>query len=112
MSFKLQISQHGSDPLVRVEGKLTSKEADLFSATVISEAPWGCKKIIIDMNAIELMDSHGIGALIHVWQTLKARNCNIILYTAHPQIRDLLKHTRLDKAFTVVNTPDELSGVA
>jgi anti-sigma B factor antagonist len=107
MSCKITISAKGPTPVVQIQGKLIRKDVSRLSIILTQQLTSQSGKIIIDMNATEFIDSYAIGAIIKAWQALKERHCDLVICTNHPLIRSLLKSTRLDTAFRVVDTIDE-----
>jgi anti-anti-sigma factor len=103
MSCIIEISEKGSSPIVTIQGKLIRTDVSRLSAILSEHQTPRSGKIIIDMNATEFIDSYAIGALIKAWQALKEHQCSLIICTKHPLIRSLLKNTRLDTAFVVVD---------
>ena len=58
-----------------------------------------CERCVIDMSAVTFLPSVGIGALLHVLNSLKADNRKLALVGVDPKIRKMLKGCALDKLF-------------
>lgn len=81
-------------------------EVDIYTAGQLKEA---FNKIIDEKNqdieinaeALEYIDSTGLGVLIGALKRLKQENKNIIIYHVKPSIKKLLNITGLDKIFII-----------
>ena len=58
-----------------------------------------CERCVIDMSAVTFLPSVGIGALLHVLNSLKADNRKLALVGVDPKIRTMLRGCALDKLF-------------
>jgi anti-sigma B factor antagonist len=67
----------------------------------------GPDRVVIDLTAVEFMDSSGVGTLVHLFRMLKGRKGRFVLVGPTPRVRSLFQITRLDKLFTICDTIDE-----
>lgn len=65
------------------------------------------KKVILNLPSVRFIDSSGIGVLISIMRQCNNRQNIFILVNLYKNIIDLLALLRLDKVFTVYNTPEE-----
>ena len=80
-------------------------EAAALSAEIAELAPQA-RRIVIDLSDVEMIDAAGLGALISVALTAKARQCAVKLAAPGNLIRQLLELTKLTSVFEVHPTLD------
>ena len=70
------------------------------------------KKIVVDMNRIELMTSSMIGQFVSFHKQCQARGINISFCNLTKQIKELFKITKLDTMFQIKkNREDAMKGL-
>lgn len=63
-------------------------------------------RVVLDMSALEFIDSMGLGALVIALKTMLAKGGDIRLAALSPEVRSLVALTRLDKIFDIHETVD------
>ena len=94
--------------ILRVEGNLKVGEtADAFRDRIQGIAAKGGGALILDLEALEYVDSTGVGVLVGALKSFQAANRQILL--AAPQRRVLagLRVTHLDTLFKIYTTLGE-----
>ena len=96
------------DAIVWVGGVL-----DLYTASRLREAmlellvgrndPF---EIILDVSAVDFIDSSGLGVLVAVLKRLRHIGGDLVVRAPSPSLRRLLAVTRLDTVFTMEAAPD------
>jgi anti-sigma B factor antagonist len=89
-------------------------EIDLFGAPKVYAMMWqasqsGRHSLIVNMEALDFMDSSGLQALLRLREKLRSRKQNIYLVGAKPQIKKLFQLTGFDKIFPVLESADEIN---
>ena len=64
-------------------------------------------RIILDLGAVEFMDSAALGSLLSASRTLEASNGSLRLSRLTPPVRTLFELVRLHRVFDILNTPEE-----
>jgi len=95
--------------------RLTVKEANLanadsFKSELIALLDKHHKKIIIDLNEVEYIDSSFLGALVSALKHAISAQSDIILVGLRKDIADLFALIRLDKVFKIYNGFDDVPG--
>jgi anti-sigma B factor antagonist len=91
---------------------LTVDEARLDAATCPrfrNEAAEGVTnggRVVLDASKLEFVDSTGLGALVSLLKTVGPSG-TLVVAGAGKQILKLLAVTKLDRVFTLENTPEE-----
>ena len=79
-----------------------------FRETLTSYIQEGTGQIIIlDMSTAEYLDSSALGALVTFMKDVKSAGGKLVLCSVSRNIRTLLKLSRLDSIFTIVETLDQ-----
>lgn len=84
----------GSDAL-----SFTSLLNEISSTTV--------KNVILDLSAVEMMNSSGLGMLVSGLSTLKKYDIGLSLTSLPKKVENLLKMTHLDTIFKIYPSLDE-----
>ncbi len=67
--------------------------------------PETCVQLDIDLSQIGFLDSSGLGALLSLHKTLRARQGAVRLINPTQQVLQILELTRLHRVFEIVKTP-------
>jgi len=106
--MEINISENSGVQVLHLKGKiLGGPEAGAIKDTIYELISNGKKKIIIDMQELDLMNSSGLGILIAAVTTLKNNGGKLSLLHVPERIRHLLKITRLDSVFSQFDSMDE-----
>ncbi len=84
-------------------------EVDLYSAPVFKKAVYdvidgGQNKLIFDLNALDFMDSTGLGILVASLKRLTTEGGQLKLACSRDNILKIFKITGLDKVFDIYDT--------
>ena len=72
--------------------------------TVVEKRP---RRLVIDLAAVEYMDSSGLGTLVKIFQQVNAYKGKMALVAMNDRVRNAFEITRLDQFFAVHETVDE-----
>lgn len=64
--------------------------------------------LAVEMTAVELINSSGLGMLVSGLSTLKKQNINVVLASVPEKVQSLLAVTHLDKVFKVYSSIDSV----
>lgn len=88
--------------IITLAGKIMGgPEAGQINERINALIDQGKKKIIMDLEKVEWMNSSGLGILIGAIQTLKNNNGIFYLINVSERIRDLLRITKLLTVFEI-----------
>lgn len=94
---------------LRLEG---ADALDSVSAPSVKAGALDClgepAHLVVDLEGIEFVDSAGIGALVSIFKTARARGLSIRLAGVHPNVRSVLEIIKLDQIFEVHDDADAL----
>lgn len=97
----LEIERKGTEALVRLHGRLISNVGGTFYSKIcplLSEY----KRVVLDLADVPGMDSMGLGALVRLMVSAKAKGCSLELLHLGKRVRELLGLTNLLGCFTVL----------
>jgi anti-sigma B factor antagonist len=94
--------------IVTLSGHLTLgtslKLADSQINTAIAK---GVTRMVIDLAAVDFVDSAGLGMLVYVYGTLNEKNGVLRLCSVAPRVLSLLRLTKTDTFLTIDPSRDE-----
>jgi anti-anti-sigma factor len=96
--FRVECRAQADAMIVECHGKLTAENAPLLKSEVREMIP-NQKRIILDLKEVPLMDSSGLGTIVGLYVSARARRCSIELINANKQIRELFGISNLLSIF-------------
>ncbi len=90
-------------------------EVDLYSAPTLKQAVYdaidnGRTKLVLDLDALEFMDSTGLGILVASLKRLSTEGGQLKLVCTRDSILKLFEITGLDKVFDIYETVEASTG--
>jgi anti-anti-sigma factor len=96
--MQLSVEEKGDVRIVRVnEAKLTYPILSSFFAEVQKLVEGGARKLIIDLQAVNYVDSASIGCLMDIHRLLKEQGGLVILSGLQPRVETMLSMTGVHK---------------
>lgn len=86
--------------------RIDAANAPEFRLALLERIDAGQTQIVLDLGAVEFMDSSALGALIAAVKRMQAIG-TIALARAKPTVSRLLALTRMDKVFTITASVDD-----
>jgi anti-anti-sigma factor len=93
-ALTLYISSNAESIVVQCRGTLTVESSDFLKREVKSRMP-NKGHLVLDLSDVTRMDSSGLGAVVGIYLSAKARSCDLDLINLNKQIRDLLAMSNL-----------------
>lgn len=59
------------------------------------------RRIIVNLEQVEYIDSSGIGTLIHIYSTMKKANLRIVFVNIHGSVKKVIELTKLMNFFPI-----------
>jgi anti-sigma B factor antagonist len=111
MSFKAVSREIGGVTVIDMDGRITLGEGGTLLRDLIREKlDGGHKKIVMNLAAINYIDSTGLGELVSAYRLVKSQGGELKLMNLNKKVSDLLQITRLYAVFDIHN--DEAQAVA
>ena len=96
-----QIEENGERAVVKPDHDIVSAESEVFKSELLSLLNKGFTELNIDMSAIEMIDSLGLGVLIATHNSLIKTGGKLMVSQVSDEIYDLFKTMSLDRHFEV-----------
>jgi len=112
MSIKMQAAtrQIGDVAVVYVRGRITVGEGNIMLREVVEGlVEKGNKRILLNLQGVEYVDSAGLGELVRTHTTLKNEGGQLKIVNVNQRVQELLNATSLHKVFDIHT--DEASAV-
>jgi anti-sigma B factor antagonist len=93
--------------LINLEGEVDVYTAPQLKQQIISLLDAGAQHIMVDLSAVEYLDSTALGVLIGGLKRLRERDGSLDLICPSPRIKRIFEITGLDKIFDIFATQDE-----
>jgi anti-sigma B factor antagonist len=107
LRFSVHLSHGNGIAVLHCTGKLRfNREAALFAHTAREVLADG-KNLILDMSAVEIIDSAGIGELVMVYMRACAAQREVRIASPKKRVHDLLELTNVGSLFQIYPTLDE-----
>jgi anti-sigma B factor antagonist len=112
MSIKMQAAtrQIGDISAIYVRGRITVGEGNIMLREVVAGlVESGSKRILLNLQGVEYVDSGGLGELVRTHTTLQKVGGQLKMVNVNQRVQELLKVTSLHKVFDIYK--DEASAV-
>lgn len=83
--------------------RFDSEKANEVKTTVFNIIDDGISKIILNLSAIEFIDSTGLGVIVSIFKKVTSINGELMLSPLSKQPKDLLNIIQLDKLLTFIS---------
>lgn len=108
MLLTASIDQHADGPtVVALTGRMTlGSSLSVVESQVRAAINGGVLKMVFDMTGVELVDSAGLGMLIHIYGSLRSRGGTLRLCGVAPRVLSLLELTNMNTLLPIDATLD------
>jgi anti-sigma B factor antagonist len=89
-----------------LEKRLDARAAPRFRDKLNELVDAGQRRVVVDLSAVEFVDSSGLGALVALLKQLDGDG-GLVICGARETVMSMFKLTRLDKVFQILATADE-----
>jgi anti-sigma B factor antagonist len=105
MSFE-EVDQ-GTYVVLAPEGKFNLVAAPVLKARIDDLVAEGKTRLVVDLHAVDFIDSSGLGALIGGLKSARQQGGDLRIVDAGDQVRAVLKLTNLDRILAPYGTVEE-----
>jgi anti-sigma B factor antagonist len=98
-NFSVTIRQAGAISLLDVSGRLTSYETGALRETISRLLKQGRKNIVLNLGALQYLDSSGIGELARIYVSVVKVSGQMKVVGLSPKVEEILKITQLYQVF-------------
>ena len=111
--MSLSVSNYGKVPVVRVTGRVNDAESPgtkALSDTLRKVCRASTGSVIVDISAIQFLDSHGLGVLVFYNTVMERAGRRLFFFNSNRNhtsyMNRLFEYTNLFKIFSVINDLD------
>ena len=96
------MSQTESNNVIRLSARvLGGSDAVNFAERIRTLLADGVQKVVVDLSAVEIMNSSGLGMLVAGHSTMKRAGGTLAFYHVPDSVQNLLRMTHLDSVFLI-----------
>jgi anti-sigma B factor antagonist len=92
-------SDNGEETLLRIEGALDAVTAPDIRPALDGLVSENRRQIVVDLSALRLIDSSGVGAIVALFKRVRANGGNVRVIGLRDQPLAIFKLLRLDRVF-------------
>jgi anti-sigma B factor antagonist len=112
MDLRLDVNQRGEWSIVEVGGEIDVATAPRLREQLISLVNDGHHHIVVSLEAVDFIDSTGLGVLISGLKRVRTHGGDFAVVCSEPRILKVFEITGLDTVFNVSPTLDGALGTA
>ena len=105
--MELHAETHDQARLVRIAGEVGATEADELRSWLLEQISPQQPLVVIDCSQLRFIGSSGLAALLAAQQAARAAGGTLRLAAPQPQIRELLRVSRLERILTVHDSVEQ-----
>jgi anti-sigma B factor antagonist len=105
--FRFERQDRDGATIVSLQGGLDAMTASTFKPEVVAIADAKVLKVVVDLSALTLIDSTGVGVLISLFKRTRGQGGHVYFAGLAAQPREVFRLLRLDKSLDVFPTVSE-----
>ncbi len=109
-NFRVDVGSGAGRTIVTVTGELDLTTGSTLEERLGQLPETDAKLVIVDLRAVEFMDSTGLSVLVRAHQRAAETGNQFALVNGGSQVRRLLEITGITDRLTVVDSPEQLAG--
>lgn len=96
--------------LISLDGEVDVYTAPQLKQQMIVLLECGAKEIVVDLSAVDYLDSTALGVLIGGLKRMRETDGNMLLICPTHRVRRVFEITGLDRIFDIYSTEEEAAG--
>ena len=101
MPITFSRDDQGDETVLRVGGTLDAMTAPELMPTVDGIVEDQCKKVLVDLGGLDLIDSSGVAAIVALYKRVRAQGGRVTVSGARDQPLAIFKLLRMDRVFSL-----------
>lgn len=110
MDLGVQVGERDGWAVVRVSGEVDMTTAPRLREVVIGVVTGGQPQVIVDLEAVDFLDSTGLGVLVGLLKRTRSQGGDLRLVSTRSALRKVLELTGLEQALPLAATVDAALG--
>ncbi|HUP70582.1 MAG TPA: STAS domain-containing protein [Acidimicrobiales bacterium] len=111
MDLGLDVTEHGDITVLAVRGEVDVYTAPRLREKLVELVSQGKQNITVDLEAVDFLDSTGLGVLVGGLKRLRSHDGDLSLVCTQHRILKVFEITGLTKVFTIHASVDDAVGV-
>ncbi len=107
MDFDVNVEEQGDVAIVAVRGELDISTSPVLRDRLVELGSGQAKKLVVDLEAVEFLDSTGLGVLVGGLKRMRSKDGDLVLVCTKPRILKVFEITALTKVFRIAASRDE-----
>ena len=107
MDLGLKVEERGDVAVLAVSGEVDVATVPRLREQLHGLVASGTPRIVVDLDAVDFLDSTGLGVLVGALKRVRANGGELALVCTAPRIRKVFEVTGLTKVFALFDTVDE-----
>jgi anti-sigma B factor antagonist len=112
MDLDVDTGQVGASSLLTLRGEIDVYTAPRLRQAIIDLVDGGAAHIIVDMSAVDFLDSTGLGVLVGGLKRVKVKDGSLSIVTSQDKILKIFDITGLNKVFAIHDSVDAAASQA
>jgi anti-sigma B factor antagonist len=112
MDLEVETDKRGQADVLTLRGEIDVYTAPRLRQAIIDLVEGGARHIIVDMGAVDFLDSTGLGVLVGGLKRVKIQEGELSIVTAQDKILKIFDITGLNKVFSIHDSLDSAVGAA
>jgi anti-sigma B factor antagonist len=105
--FRFDRHERDGVQVLALHGSLDALTASALKAEVIAIADANHLKVVVDLAALTLVDSTGVGVLISLFKRIRAQSGRVFFAGLNAQPKEVFRLLRLDRSLDLFSTVNE-----
>ena len=107
MDLGIDVSDRDGTAVLTVKGEVDVATAPRLREHVIDLVADGHRRIVVDIEGVEFLDSTGLGVLVGALKRVRSHGGELELVCTRPRILKVFEVTGLDRVFAIHASVDE-----
>lgn len=107
MDLGMEVSEKDGFVVLSVKGEVDVATAPPLRQRLIALVDDGWKRIVVDLEGVDFLDSTGLGVLVSVLKRLRTNEGDLLLVCTRRQVLKVLEITGLTSVFSIFETLDD-----
>jgi len=107
LDLKIRTKHLDDVPIIELEGEVDVYTAPRLKSRLVDLVDHGSYQIVVDLEAVDFMDSSGLGVLVGGLKRVRSRDGAIHIICTKEKILKIFRITGLTKVFPIHEAQDE-----
>ncbi len=109
-AMPIQASPHLPMHIITLGACLDEQAENLLESAVLQAQEAQCRHILLDLQALTMIDSRGLGKLFLTYHHLNRKGIRLSMVNPRPTVREMLEFVNFPKLVRIYDSMDEIGG--